>query len=93
VTSRSGPETVTDTRASALGEITAPWLDSFGASCLVVGGSISQAWDLLRGGLHAALADVDGLAEIVPAQRVDDAALLGAARHVAGVTRRAGTRR
>ena len=81
---------VFDELASALGEITAPWLTSFGASCLVVGGSISQAWDLLRGGLHAALADVDGLAEIVPAQRVDDAALLGAARHAAAtVLRRA----
>lgn len=69
--------------ASALGEIAAPWLDSFGASCLVVGGSISQAWDLLRGGLRAALADVDGLAAIVRAERVDDAALVGAARHAA----------
>ena len=78
-----------DELATALGEITAPWLTSFGASCLVVGGSISQAWDLLRGGLHTALADVDGLA-IVPAQRVDDAALLGAARHAAAtVARRA----
>ena len=46
---------VFDGLASALGEITAPWLDSFGASCLVVGGSISQAWDLLGRGLHAAL--------------------------------------
>ena len=72
---------VFDELASALGEITAPWLDSFGASCLVVGGSISQAWDLLEGGLRAALAAVDGLAEVVPAARVDDAALLGAARH------------
>ena len=79
---------VFDELASALGEITAPWLTSFGTSCLVVGGSISQAWDLLRGGLHAALADVNGLAEIVPAERVDDAALLGAARH-ATVPRRA----
>ena len=74
---------VFDELASALGEITAPWLDSFGATCLVVGGSISQAWDLLEGGLRAALAAVDGLAEIVPAARVDDAALLGAARHAA----------
>ena len=74
---------VFDELASALGEITAPWLDSFGASCLVVGGSISQAWDLLRGGLHAALAPIDGLEKIVPAERVDDAALLGAARHAA----------
>jgi len=76
--------------AGALGELAAPWLASFGATCFVVGGSISQAWDLLRGGLHAALADVNGLAEIVPAERVDDAALLGAARHAAAtVARRA----
>lgn len=74
---------VFDELASALGEITAPWLDSFGASCLVVGGSISQAWDLLGRGLHAALAPIDGLEKIVPAERVDDAALLGAARHAA----------
>ena len=80
---------VFDELASALGEITAPWLTSFGTSCLVVGGSISQAWDLLRGGLHAALADVNGLAEIVPAEHVDDAALLGAARHAAATARRA----
>ena len=91
-TSQSAPETVTDARrvfdelASALGEITAPWLDSFGASCLVVGGSISQAWD--RRGLHAALAAADGLEEIVPAERVDDAALLGAARHAAATVAR-----
>ena len=79
---------VFDELASALGEITAPWLDSFGASCLVVGGSISQAWDLLGRGLHAALAAVDGLQEIVPAERVDDAALLGAARHAAATVAR-----
>ena len=79
---------VFDELAFALGEITAPWLDSFGASCLVVGGSISQAWDLLGRGLHAALASVDGLEKIVPAERVDDAALLGAARHAAAMVAR-----
>jgi glucokinase len=79
---------VFDELACALGEITAPWLDSFGASCLVVGGSISQAWDLLARGLHTALAAVDGLEEIVPAERVDDAALLGAARHAAATVAR-----
>jgi glucokinase len=68
--------------ASALGELTAPWLESFGATCLVVGGSISQAWDLLEDALRAALAEVDGLEKVVPGARVDDAALLGAARHV-----------
>jgi glucokinase len=79
---------VFDELASALGEITAPWLDSFGASCLVVGGSISQAWDLLSRGLHDALAAVDGPQEIVPAEHVDHAALLGAARHAATTVRR-----
>lgn len=79
---------VFDELALALGEITAPWLDSFGASCLVVGGSISQAWDLLGRGLHATLAPVDGLEKIVAAERVDDAALLGAARHAAATVAR-----
>lgn len=79
---------VFDELASALGEVTAPWLDSFGASCLVVGGSISHAWDLLWRGLHDALAAVDGLEEIVPAEHVDHAALLGAARHAATTVRR-----
>jgi glucokinase len=79
---------VFDELASALGEIAAPWLDAFGASCLVVGGSISQAWDLLGRGLHASLAAVDGLEEIVPAERVEDAALLGAARHAAATVAR-----
>lgn len=73
----------------ALGEIAAPWLDSFQASCLVVGGSISRAWDLLGHGLHAALGGVDSLEKIAPAARVDDAALLGAARHAATTARRA----
>jgi glucokinase len=78
--------------AWALGEMTAPWLDSFDASCLVVGGSISHAWDLLEHGLHAALGTLDGLEKIAPAAHVDEAALLGAARHAA-TTDRLGTRR
>jgi glucokinase len=88
---------VFDELASALGEVTAPWLDSFGASCLVVGGSISQAWDLLEHGLQAALGALDRLEQIAPAARVHDAALLGAARHAAatprGRTRRVETHR
>jgi glucokinase len=82
-----------DQFASALGELTAPWLDSFGASCLVVGGSISRAWDLLARGLHAALDGLEGLEKIAPAARVEDAALLGAARHAAMTSPRAGARR
>jgi hypothetical protein len=68
--------------------MTAPWLDSFHASCLVVGGSMSQAWDLLGHGLHATLGALKGLDKIAPAARVDDAALLGAARHATTTARR-----
>jgi glucokinase len=69
--------------ASALGEVTAPWLDSFEATCLVVGGAISRSWDLLAPPLRTALASVRRLEAIAPAARVSDAALLGAARHAA----------
>ena len=80
---------VFDELASALGEITAPWLDSFGASCLVVGGSISQAWDLLGRPARRARGRRRPRGDR-PAERVDDAALLGAARHAAAtVARRA----
>ena len=78
---------VFDELASALGEITAPGSTPSAPRVSSVGGSISQAWDLLGRGLHAALADVDG-SEIVPAERVDDAALLGAARHAAATVAR-----
>jgi len=50
--------------------------------------SISQAWDLLGRGLQGALASVDGLETIAAAERVDDAALLGAARHAAATVAR-----
>jgi glucokinase len=79
--------------ARALGELTAPWLESFDATCLVVGGSISRAWDLVEEPLTEALGALDALEKVAPAARVDDAALLGAARHVAGATRGDGRRR
>ena len=72
-----------DQLARALGEMTAPWLESFGATCLVVGGSISQAWDLIEAPLTPCSAGSTPSSKIAPAARVDDAALLGAARHAA----------
>ena len=74
--------------AVSLGEFLEPWLRSFAASCLVVGGSISRAWDLLEVGLHDSLAGAQGL-ELAPAALVDDAALIGAARHAAGLVPKA----
>jgi glucokinase len=70
--------------ASDLAEFLQPWLTAFAPSCLVVGGSIARSWDLLRAGLESLEADV---AVITPAQNIDDAALLGAARNA--VTERA----
>ena len=66
--------------ATALGEVLAPWVVSFGATCLVVGGLISRAWDLLAPSLRAELRGVAPLRTIAPAAHLDDAALLGAAR-------------
>lgn len=58
-----------------LGEFLAPWCADFGASLVVVGGSIARAWR------HFGAAPTAAPVEIVVATRLDDAALLGAARY------------
>ena len=58
-----------------LGEFLAPWCSGFGASLVVVGGSIARAWRHFEPGLsHTS-------AVAVAATRLDDAPLLGAAFH------------
>jgi glucokinase len=74
---------VFDAFAADLAEFLTPWLRSFAPSCLVVGGSIARAWDLLEPGLHKALAPVEQVVAVVVAANIDDAPLLGAARHAA----------
>ena len=69
-------ETFRDT-AAALAEFVSPWLRSFDASCLVVGGSIARAWDLLAPVLEA---ELDG---VTRAAKLDEAPLLGAALYAA----------
>ena len=64
---------------TALGEVLEPWLRSFAATCLVVGGSIARGWDLFEASLRSSLESVASLEAIRPAERLDDAALLGAA--------------
>ena len=54
-----------------------PCLSAFAPTCVVVGGSIARAWDLIGDVLHAGFPAVD----VAPAARLDEAALLGAARH------------
>jgi glucokinase len=67
-----------DALAHDLAAFLRPWLEAFAPSCLVVGGSIAHSWDLLEGGLDSLR---DAVAALAPADRIDDAALLGAARH------------
>jgi glucokinase len=69
-------KSVLDNAFHALGTNIGPWVTTFGATVLVVGGSIAASWDLVEGPLRAGLrAEV----ELRPASRPADAALLGAA--------------
>jgi glucokinase len=57
-------------------------LETFAPTCLVVGGSIARAWELLAPVLQQQLAALGPLV-VTRATRIDDAPLLGAARHAA----------
>jgi predicted NBD/HSP70 family sugar kinase len=65
--------------ASALAEFLEPWIASFAPTCLVVGGSIARAWDLLGPVLEARLPVGGSLELVARAANLDDAPLLGAA--------------
>ena len=69
--------------ATDLGEFLDPHVRAFGATCVVVGGSIAQAWDLLGPGF-AARVSAGRPVTVSRAKHVQDAALLGAARYAAG---------
>lgn len=68
--------------AGDLAEFLAAPLEAFSPTCLVVGGSIARAWDLLEPALSSGLAAHRRLS-IARAVSIDDAALIGAARHAA----------
>ena len=57
----------------------APYLTSFEAEVLVVGGSIAKSWDLVAELLRRGLETQDVKLPVVPAQRSDEAPFLGAA--------------
>jgi len=69
----------------ALGRVLTPWTLAFGASILVVGGSIALAWDLVAGPLRSGMSDAapgwPDQVRIVPGGTGNEAALLGAAWH------------
>jgi glucokinase len=73
---------VVEDLAGDLAEFLAAPLEAFGPSCLVVGGSIAQAWDLLEPTLRQSLADYRSLV-VARAANIDDAPLLGVARYAA----------
>lgn len=66
--------------ASDLAEILFEWAAAFSPTCIVFGGSIARAWDLISPPLERRLEHVT----VRLAERIDDAALLGAAWFVGG---------
>jgi glucokinase len=73
---------VFDEAMAVLGQVIAPWLASFSAEALVIGGAIARSWDLLEAGLRRGLVraglDPDSIA-IAPGTPDDDIAAIGAA--------------
>lgn len=72
---------VLDQAMSALGETLAPWLTSFAATRLTVGGSMVRSWPVLVHGLEDGLARGGAPAdlEVLPSALLDAAPVLGAA--------------
>jgi glucokinase len=72
-----------DETLRVLGRVLAPRAVDFGASIVVVGGSIALAWDVidrpLRTGMDEGSPAWSNSFEVAPAQRIEEAALLGAA--------------
>ena len=67
---------------AGLGVALAPVLERFEASIVVIGGSMAGSWDIIAPAVADGIAQVRpslGLLPIRPAQRRDDAALIGAA--------------
>ena len=60
-----------------LGRFVAPFIEDFGATVFVVGGSISQSWDLIEPALRSGLAGTS--VDIAPSVLLADAPLIGAA--------------
>lgn len=65
---------------AVLGEVLGPWLERFGADLLVIGGSISRAWDLIERPLRSGLSrGSDWRFSIEPAGSPELSPLVGAA--------------
>ena len=60
-----------------LGRFVAPFIEGFGATVFVVGGSISQSWDLIEPALRRGLGDT--VVDLARSELLNDAPLIGAA--------------
>ncbi|MFE2887092.1 ROK family protein [Streptomyces sp. NPDC059272] len=64
-----------------LGQALAPWIDRFGASAVVIGGSMAKSWNLIHPALSAKLVPAGGATvQVLPARQPAEAPLIGAAR-------------
>jgi glucokinase len=77
-----GARLVFEQLGADLAEFLGPTFEVFAPTCLVVGGSIAHAWELLEPALTSGLA-ADRRLVVTRADNIDDAPLLGAAWHVA----------
>jgi glucokinase len=68
---------------TALGRALAPWITRFGATVVVVGGSMAESWDLVGPPLTEAAQSPHRAVAVVPAAHLEHAALVGAAAHAA----------
>lgn len=72
-----------DTAMEGLALALGPWLASFDATALVVGGSISRSWDVLERGFRAGLAasapELASTLAVTPSRLLADAPLFGVA--------------
>jgi glucokinase len=66
---------------TALGEFLEPWVLRFAPTSLVFGGSITRAWDLFVDAFVRSCPAAAQVARCGPADRLDEAPLLGAALH------------
>jgi glucokinase len=60
-----------------LGEILKPWVETFDAKCIVIGGNISRSWDLFAPRLQETLGDTT--VKLFASSLLEEATLFGAA--------------
>ncbi len=76
---RSALEVFQETGA-ILGEQVRPFGETFGVECIVVGGQIARAYDLMSDPMEQALMPIQSLKKVTPARDIDHSALFGVSR-------------